>query len=242
MKAKAFLVSAIFLMESSLGLAQDWRTADRSSVGIAPTPAEEPQAMVQIYAARTYGWKGSLAVHPWIALKEKNGTEYNVFEVIGYNMSRGLPVIRETHRQPDQRWFGNEPDLLFDVRGEPAEAMIPYVMKAIKTYPYPDFYRVWPGPNSNTFISHIMRNTPGINVELPPTAIGKDWIGEGRPVGVTESGTGVQVSLLGALGVTLGLAEGVEINILGLTFGVDFYRPALKLPFIGRLGFKDKTF
>ncbi len=57
--------------------------------------------------------------------------------------------------------------------------------------------------------------------------------------GLTESGTGVQVSLLGLFGVSLGLAEGVEVNLLGMTFGVDFWRPAIKLPFAGRFGFTD---
>jgi hypothetical protein len=51
--------------------------------------------------------------------------------------------------------------------------------------------------------------------------------------------TGVQVSVFGLLVVTLGLAEGIELNILGLSFGVDILRPAIKLPAVGRLGFKD---
>jgi hypothetical protein len=42
--------------------------------------------------------------------------------------------------------------------------------------------------------------------------------------------------MLGLLGVTLARDEGVEINLLGLSFGVDFMNPALKLPFVGRLG------
>jgi hypothetical protein len=33
-----------------------------------------------------------------------------------------------------------------------------------------------------------------------------------------------------------GWDEGLELNLLGLTFGVDVRRPALKLPAIGRLG------
>ena len=34
--------------------------------------------------------------------------------------------------------------------------------------------------------------------------------------------------------------EGLEINILGLTFGVDVTRPALKLPGLGRLGLSSR--
>ena len=33
-----------------------------------------------------------------------------------------------------------------------------------------------------------------------------------------------------------GWHEGVELNLLGLTFGLDVRQPALKLPAVGRLG------
>ena len=52
-------------------------------------------------------------------------------------------------------------------------------------------------------------------------------------------GSGVQVSLVGLLGLTLGMREGVEINVLGLVLGLDVLNPALKLPAIGRLGFAN---
>jgi hypothetical protein len=46
----------------------------------------------------------------------------------------------------------------------------------------------------------------------------------------------VQLSLFGLLGVLAGADEGVELNVLSLTFGIDVRRPALKLPVVGRLG------
>jgi hypothetical protein len=49
------------------------------------------------------------------------------------------------------------------------------------------------------------------------------------------SGTGYQVSLLGILGAAVGADEGLEINVLGLVFGVDPRHVALKLPGIGRV-------
>jgi hypothetical protein len=58
-------------------------------------------------------------------------------------------------------------------------------------------------------------------------------------VSVAPSGTGIQLSLLGLAGVLVGWEEGVEVNLLGLTFGLDWNRPALKLPGLGRLGAPD---
>jgi hypothetical protein len=76
---------------------------------------------------------------------------------------------------------------------------------------------------------------PELRVDLPPTAIGKDYLGW-KSVGKTTSGTGGQVSLFGAVGVAAGVEEGVELNVLGLNFGVDPKSFSLKLPIIGRLG------
>jgi hypothetical protein len=38
------------------------------------------------------------------------------------------------------------------------------------------------------------------------------------------------------LALTASGVEGLELNLLGLTFGVNPFDPALKLPLIGRLG------
>src|SRR5690606_22686826 len=111
---------------------------------------------------------------------------------------------------PDGKWFGNIPELLYDLRGPAAEKAIPKIHEAALSYPYKKEYRAWPGPNSNTFVSHILRNTPNMGVELPPHAIGKDWIDDGDIAGITESGTGVQLSVFGLFGLTVGLAEGLE--------------------------------
>lgn len=43
-------------------------------------------------------------------------------------------------------------------------------------------------------------------------------------------------SLLGVAGFTLGVEEGLEINILGLNMGLDLSPVKLRLPFIGGVG------
>jgi hypothetical protein len=218
---------------------QDWRTADRGSAGLAPSPETEKEAVVQVYAARAVRWRGYFGVHSWIALKEKNADFYTTYHVMGFRIQRTGTSIVSERDIPDRRWFGAEPTLVSTLVGPAAERAIPKIHAAVDGYPYKDTYRIYPGPNSNTFISYILRRVPEIGVELPPNAIGKDWINKGDIFGLTESGTGVQVSLLGLLGFSLGLAEGVEVNLLGMTLGVDFWRPAIKLPFAGRFGFTD---
>lgn len=229
----------LILFVSTTQVKADWRTADRSSVGLAPLPEDESQAVVQVYAARAVSWRGYFGVHSWIAIKEKDADHYITYHVLGFRIRRtGTSVVIEKDI-PDRKWYGAVPELINEIRGPKAQDAIPKIQAAAESYPYPGQYRVWPGPNSNTFISHILRQVPELGVELPSNAIGKDWINEGDLFGTTESGTGVQVSVLGALGLTVGLAEGIEINLLGMTFGLDFWRPAIKLPFIGRLGFPD---
>ncbi len=136
---------------------------------------------------------------------------------------------------PDRAWFGNPPTLLADYRGDAAARLIPQIEAAAAGYPQADLYRVWPGPNSNSFIAWVIREVPGFEVILPVTAIGKDYIFNGV-LAKTPSGTGYQLSLGGVVGILLALEEGIELNLLGLSFGIDIMRPALKLPGIGRMG------
>ena len=138
--------------------------------------------------------------------------------------------MRVNRTGPDNYWFGKRPDLLVDLRGEGVDALIDRVEAAVHDYPYPSSYRTWPGPNSNTFTAFVGRAVPELRLDLPPTAVGKDFLPGGAPVGFTPSGTGVQLSLVGLAGVLVGWEEGVELNLLGLTFGLDWNRPALKLP------------
>lgn len=215
--------------------ARDWRTASREPAGLAPDPATTPEAVVQVYAARAVRWRGYFGVHTWIAAKPSNATQFTVYEVMGYRLRRTGTSVVVHQRAADGYWYGNRPELLTDVRGPGVDELISRIEDAVKRYPYADRYRIWPGPNSNTFTAFVTREVPELRVDLPPTAIGKDYLGM-MPVGMTPSGTGGQLSLFGLAGVLVGVEEGVELNLLGLTFGVDPRSLSLKLPIVGRLG------
>lgn len=213
-----------------------WRTASRESARIAPLPQDAPEAIIQVYAARTYSWRGHLAVHTWIATKAEGADHYLMHHVMGFRARRGLPIVVSEPDIPDRHWYGNRPELLLDLRGEQAAALLPNVLEAVEDYPYPREYRLWPGPNSNTFTAFVARRVPELGLDLPVTAIGKDYLPGGAVLGRPPSGSGLQFSLLGAFGVILSKEEGFEMNVLGLSFGVDFLKPALKFPGIGRIG------
>ena len=219
---------------------QSWWELRRDSSGQAPDPATTRDAVVQVYAARTVGWRGVMAVHTWIAVKPSDAEAYTRYEVMGWGVGNGAPAVRVNRTGPDNYWFGSHPELLVDRRGEGVDALITRIEAAVQAYPYPRSYWTWPGPNSNTFVAYVGRAVPELRLDLPSTAIGKDFIPGGVPVASTPSGTGVQLSLFGLFGVLAGVEEGLELNVLSLTFGIDVKRPALKLPVVGRLGFKQR--
>ena len=231
-----FALPLYTVLSGQAPLGRDFRTADRSSAGIAPRAEDTPEAVVQVYHARALNWRGIFGVHTWIATKPETAAEYLVHQVIGWRLYRGLSAVVSVPGIPDGRWFGNEPTLVAELRGEEAAQAIPKVIAAVASYPYANEYKVWPGPNSNTFMAYIGRQVPELRMDLPATAIGKDYPINGSLLDRTPSGTGYQLSMLGVLGVAMGREEGFELNLLGLNFGVDFFKPALRLPFIGRIG------
>ena len=121
-----------------------------------------------------------------------------------------------------------------------ADAIIDKIRAAVASYPYRNAYRAWPGPNSNTFIAYVARQVPELGLGLPANAIGKDFLPGGALIAAAPSGTGFQLSLYGLAGILVAAKEGVEINVLGLATGIDAAAPALKLPAIGRLGFRPR--
>ncbi|HRP97160.1 MAG TPA: DUF3750 domain-containing protein [Rhodocyclaceae bacterium] len=218
--------------------ATDWRTARRDSTGIAPDPARTDEAIIHVYVARAFRWRGAFGVHSWIAAKPQRASAYTRFEVMGFGVARGAPAVRVAPGVPDGHWFGSPPTLIRALRGgAEVDALIARLHAAAAAYPHNHEYRIWPGPNSNTFIAHLGRAVPELKLHLPPTAIGKDYLPGGAIIARAPSGAGVQVSLGGLLGITIAPEEGFELNLLGLSAGIAPWPPTLKLPGIGALGF-----
>ncbi len=216
------------------GTGAGWRTADRSSIGHLPA-ATSSGAVVRVFAAQTVRWRGIFATHCWIVWKPQGATAYTRYDYTAW----GDP-IRLNGFEPDGRWFGRVPEVVFAADGPGAAALIPRMQQAVRDYAWqkPGDYRAWPGPNSNTFVAAVIDAVPQIRAALPPTAIGKDFPYDGHWLRWAPSRTGVRLTLGGYAGVTLAWVEGIEVNILGAVAGLDVRRPAIKLPGLGRLGMR----
>jgi hypothetical protein len=212
--------------------ARSWRDADWSSTGALPPASQFKPARVVVFTGTTGGWKGVFSVHSWIVFKRENASAWTRYDVVGW----GNPV-RTNGWPADGRWFGNMPVAIADVSGSGAETLIPKIETAVRSYTFRNVgdYRIWPGPNSNSFTATVLRAVPELGVELPPNAVGRDFR-ERFYAGLTDSGTGVELNMFGLAGLKLGWAEGVEVNLLGLVAGLDLRHPGVKLPGFGRIG------
>lgn len=222
------------LASGQVNLEADYRTANRDSAGIAPLPSEYEDVVIHVYSARAFNWRGMFGSHSWIATKEKGADTYTVYQVVGWRTYRNMPALAIEEDIPDRYWYDAKPMLILDIRGEKAERLIPQIITAAKTYPYAEPYHVWPGPNSNTFPAYVGREVPELGLVMPANAVGKDLLMGNTIFARAPSGTGYQISLFGVLGLTLAAREGIEINLLGVIYGIRFAPFSILLP-----GFDD---
>ena len=212
-------------------------TLQRGSGGAHPLAATS-EPVVQVWGARARGFKGIFGVHSWIAVKPGGATEYTVYEVIGWRLRRTDTAVVVRTRAPNS-WLGAEGALYAETRGRGVVALIQRFDTLAREYPYANTYTLWPGPNSNTFVAWIARAMPELEADLPATAIGKDYRGL-VGASITSGGTGLQIETP-LVGLKIGATEGLEIHVLALTFGIDWYPFALKVPGgEGRVGWEDR--
>lgn len=106
---RRLLLCPLLLLVLAACTANDYRTASREPAGIDPSPAASKAAVLQVYGAPAWGWRGWVAIHTWIAAKPTNAESYTVYEVIGWRQRRGLPVVRSEADLPDRYWYGKRP-------------------------------------------------------------------------------------------------------------------------------------
>lgn len=214
--------------------AKDGAFLRNESAGLTLLQEDYSEAIVQIYAAWAWSWRGAFAEHTWIATKKKFARNYRTYQIKGwlYIQERKSPLVIEDDI-PDRLWMGNVPRIIYQLRGDIAGQLIDKIETAVHNYPFRNTYRLWPGPNCNTFTAYIIRNIPELTVDLPNTAIGKDYLQTGSFIAQTPGRSGYQVSIWGLIGIALYNMWGIEINILGLNLKISTQK--IELPGIGRV-------
>jgi hypothetical protein len=183
-RLKKFTLGVILLV--AISIASLWVTSwalepEPFGVALAPDPLDYQDAIIQVYGADVWGFRGNFAIHTWIATKSRGAADYQVYQVIGWRLRRGRSVVSITEGNPARPWYGSPAILLHEIRGAGAEALIGQVHAAALSYPFDREYKMWPGPNSNSFTAWIGLEVPGLKLDLPVKAIGQSWMGSEYP-------------------------------------------------------------
>ena len=178
MKSLKLLAGIIImgLLSVSCSSDKDWRTASRESSGSAPDPLNTSDAVVLVYGADAWGWRGWFAIHTWIATKRTGEAFYTVYDVVGWRGRHNQPVMRISRDLPDRFWYGEKPRILKQHIGEGGDRLIDAIEQAAQDYPWKSSYAAFPGPNSNTFVAWIGKQVPELDLHLPFSAIGSGYV------------------------------------------------------------------
>lgn len=180
---------------------------------------------------------GPIARHSWLVVRGDGDGSWQRWDLFdNANGPTGHVVGRAVDAAGAVDDMGNGAAAVeWVIEGAEAARFAACVNREAPRYGARERYQAWPGPNSNSFIDHLLR-TCELARPMSATAIGKDWRGIiGVSVARERTGAQLETPLVGA---SLGLREGIEVHVLALTVGVDLWPPALLLPFgDGRFGF-----
>ena len=140
---------------------------------------------------------------------------------------------------PDGRWYGNMPQVVLDVcAARRPTALIPKIEAAVEDLQLCQRRRL--SALAGAEQQHLRRDRAARRARSSASRCRRTrsaaTTAPSLYAGLTDSGTGVEASLWGVLGVKLGWVEGVEVNLLGLVAGLDLRNPGVKLPGFGRIG------
>jgi len=114
-----------------LDLKTHWSEASLESSHQSPQPEAYASALVQIFGARAYNWRGAFGIHTWIATKRRGAKHYSVYQVVGWNLYRGRSSVSVSRRgPPDFLWYNARPELLVEHHGSGAEELIDQIEAA----------------------------------------------------------------------------------------------------------------
>lgn len=194
--------------------------------------------LVQLRRATLPSVLRPFAVHYWFVAFDPDTRQWERWEV-WQNANAGGTSWGHVHKNlmpPDEDVGGGPYAIEMEWQGTAAQNIYA-VLNAPTNYPHKDIYRAWPGPNSNTYIAWVIRQSK-VPYDLEPRGIGKDYLGYfGGSLTTTRTGAQIETPIIGA---KAGLRDGVEMHLLCFTLGVDWWTPALKSP-LGRFGFPEPS-
>lgn len=178
-------------------------------------------------------WYARFATHAWIDVRSTEGGAWTRIEILTPDSGVLIETIAPEDALHDSRWLDRPVRVRGVLRGEPAERAAAALLEHAESYP-DDHYRPIPGPNSNTFVAALIDDTSGLSTTMHHNAVGKDHL---TPLAFarTPSKTGGRLDTP-FLGAALGLQEGVELHLAGLTLGVGLWPPRIELPFLPEIG------
>lgn len=215
------------LLALALGLGSCFTSAPSD---LAPLLGDEPAVLMKSLRLPTSEpWATRFAQHTWFDLREAPGAPWVRVEIPTPESGVEIVELAPGDVFRDRRWERPVRVRMLEF-GPGIDAVAGDLLAAARAYD-PGTYRAWPGPNSNTFCDAMLREVQGLRGQLHHNAVGKD---HGWRVGESATGLGVELETP-LLGLQLGLLEGVELHLLGLTLGVGLQPLALRLPFLPAL-------
>lgn len=212
------------LASGKVSLNGNWRTAARNVAHLRVLDTLVNKDAIVLMSAPTFNWRGMFSVHTWLAIKRRDARVFTVYQCIGWNKYLGKPFIDVSKDRPDRYWFGARPSVDGVVVGKEAAELMPMIIRAVRKYPYAKRYAAWPGPNSNTFISFLLREVPTLNFAMPFNALGANY---------RWSFKRNDVHIAGIVGYSYHAGKYMFINILGLTLGISIQPRGLIIPGYG---------
>ncbi|MDQ7779803.1 MAG: DUF3750 domain-containing protein [Planctomycetota bacterium] len=219
-------MAVMFAVLCAVAVAGCGSTGAYTQVSDSPT-----ECTAQLRSATLPGWLSLFADHNWFVVYDPSEEAWHRWEV----WVKEKECVVKDFLHPDKGVGGGPYRIEREWRGDAARRISDTLETSMAEYPHRDTYRVWPGPNCNTYANWILKESK-TSSDLGPKGIGKDYLGL-LGAGTTSTRTGVQLESP-LVGLRIGLDDGVEVHVLCLTFGIDLFTPAIKTP-LGRLGFPE---
>lgn len=126
------------------------------------------------------------AVHPWVVITKNNQSDrYEIIHKKYDEKERFGFVYKNFYKNPQQGikkslrnmeyWTSKKIAEIDGDENSLAHRMYDFIHDVSPYYPHKATCKIFPGPNSNTYINWILKKFPEANIKLPWNAFGKNF-------------------------------------------------------------------